>query len=200
MKKLVSVVMLMGALIAQAATSPNDSVSEKASLCVACHGQQGNSTNPEWPNIAGQHRAYLLKQLHDFKAGKTRNSSIMAGIIASLSDEDMSKLATFYSQQKLAEGTTPEKYLKRGELLYRGGDFDKHIAACIACHGPRGTGNAQAGFPVVSGQHAAYIIQQLQAFKDHKRQNDLNGMMQDISSRMSEEDMQAVAYYLQGLY
>ena len=84
--------------------------------------------------------------------------------------------------------------------MYRGGDFNKHITACIACHGPKGTGNAQAGFPSISGQHAAYTIQQLQDFKEGKRKNDLNSIMRDISARMSIEDMEAVANYIAGLY
>lgn len=201
MKKLVSVVMLLSALSVQAASNPNGNIAEKAALCVACHGQQGVSPNPEWPNLAGQHSSYLLKQLQDFKAVKTRNAPTMTSIVATLTNEDMAKLAAFYATKKpAAEGTTPEKYLKRGELLYRGGDFDKHIAACIACHGPAGAGNGQAGFPMVSGQHAAYIVQQLKAFRDGKRVNDLNSMMQSISARMSDEDMEAVAYYMQGLY
>ncbi|WP_238583749.1 c-type cytochrome [Legionella jamestowniensis] len=172
----------------------------KTAVCVACHGQQGVSLNPVWPNIAGQHASYILKQLQDYKKGTTRNAPEMTGIVATLNESDMAELATFYAKQPLPEGVTPQKYLKRGEQLYRGGDFEKHIAACIACHGPRGTGNAQAGFPVVSGQHAPYTIQQLQAFKENKRSNDLNSIMRDISARMSQEDMEAVAYYMQGLH
>ncbi|CEK09396.1 c-type cytochrome [Legionella hackeliae] len=172
----------------------------KATVCVACHGQQGVSLNPEWPNIAGQHASYILKQLQDYKKGTTRNAPAMVGIVATLSEADMAELAAFYAKQPLPEGVTPQKYLKRGEQLYRGGDFEKHITACIACHGPRGTGNGQAGFPVLSGQHAPYTIQQLQAFKDKKRSNDLNSIMRDISARMSHEDMEAVAFYMQGLH
>nr|WP_232505626.1 c-type cytochrome [Legionella clemsonensis] len=172
----------------------------KTAVCVACHGQQGISLNPEWPNIAGQHASYILKQLQDYKKVTTRNVPVMTGVVATLTDADMAELAAFYARQPLPEGVTPQKYLKRGEQLYRGGDFEKHITACIACHGPRGTGNAQAGFPVVSGQHAPYTVQQLQAFKENKRSNDLNSIMRDISSRMSQEDMEAVAYYMQGLH
>ncbi|WP_408607003.1 c-type cytochrome [Legionella spiritensis] len=187
-------------LIAQAADNTGQTIAEKAAVCVACHGQQGNSSNPEWPNIAGQHAGYLRKQLLDFKQGKTRNAPAMTSILANLSDDDLTLLAGYYAAMPLAEGKTPAKYLERGEQLYRGGDLDKKITACIACHGPKGTGNGQAGFPVLSGQHAPYTILQLQLFKDHKRTNDLNSIMQDISARMSQEDMKAVAYYMQGLY
>lgn len=199
MKKIVFAVALFCPFAIQAAEKP-DAVTEKVALCVACHGQQGVSPNPEWPSLAGQHTSYLIKQLRDYKKGTTRNAPTMTGLVANLSDDDMAELSEFYAKQSLPEGTTPEKYLKRGEQLYRGGDFDKHITACIACHGPKGTGNAQAGFPVLSGQHAPYTIQQLQAFKDQKRSNDLNSIMRDISSRMNQEDMEAVAYYIQGLH
>lgn len=172
----------------------------KSALCSACHGQQGISANPDWPNLAGQHTGYLIKQLKDYKQGTTRHDPTMTAIVASLNEEEIRDLATFYSQQPSAIGTTPENYLTHGERLYRVGDFSKHIAACIACHGPRGTGNGQAGFPALSGQHAAYTITQLQAFKDKKRSNDLNSIMRDLSLRMSQEDMEAVAYYLQSLH
>lgn len=173
---------------------------EKSTVCAACHGPAGISTNPIWPNLAGQHASYLVKQLKDFKQKNARDNPVMTPLVANLSDQDIEDLAAYYSRQPLAQGSTPEKYLKRGEQLYRGGDFSKHIAACIACHGPKGTGNAQAGFPVLSGQHAQYTVLELQAFKDKKRSNDLNSIMRDLSARMSPEDMEAVANYISGLY
>lgn len=180
--------------------NPQEAGQNKSTVCTACHGPQGISTNPEWPNLAGQHEKYFVKQLKDIKEGKSRSAPTMTAIVANLNEQDIDDLAAYYAKMPVAEGSTPEKYLKRGEQLYRGGDLNKHIAACIACHGPKGSGNAQAGFPLLSGQHAAYTIMQLQAFKDGKRTNDLNQIMQDISSKMSPEDMEAVAYYIQGLY
>lgn len=199
MKKIFCALALLGTIVSATAetTKPEPA---KAALCAACHGVQGISADPQWPNLAGQHASYLIKQLHDFKTGTTRNAATMTAILASLNDQDIAELSIFYSKMPLPAGQTPEKFLKRGELLYRGGDFTKHISACIACHGPKGTGNAQAGFPVLTGQHAAYTVQQLQAFKDNKRANDLNSIMRDLSSHMSQEDMEAVAYYIQGLH
>jgi cytochrome c553 len=172
----------------------------KSAVCTACHGEKGISQNPEWPNLAGQHASYTLKQLKDFKAGKTRSNPNMDAILAGLNDQDMEDLAAYYASLPKAEGRTPKDALARGQALYRGGDFNKHITACIACHGPQGTGNAQAGFPSLSGQHAVYSEIQLKAFKDGLRRNDLNAIMRDISSRMDAEDMKAVAYYMQGLH
>ncbi|WED42723.1 c-type cytochrome [Legionella cardiaca] len=199
MKKIVFALVVFCTFTSNAAEQSNTQAG-KTATCVACHGPQGVSVNPIWPNLAGQHASYTLKQLQDFKKGTTRNAPAMTGIVAVLNEADMAELAAFYAKQPLPEGVTPEKYLKRGEQLYRGGDFKKHITACIACHGPKGTGNGQAGFPVLSGQHAAYTIQQLQAFKDNKRSNDLNSIMRDISAHMDQQDMEAVAYYIQGLH
>ena len=173
---------------------------EKSTVCAACHGPAGVSTNPVWPHLAGQYVGYLTKQLNDFKYHQGRADPTMAPMVATLSEQDIADLAVFYVKQPRPEGSTPTKYLKRGEQLYRGGDYSKHITACIACHGPKGTGNAQAGFPALSGQQAAYTVLQLQAFKDKKRSNDLNSIMREISARMSTEDMVAVANYIAGLY
>jgi cytochrome c553 len=124
----------------------------------------------------------------------------MAGIVASLSTNDIEELARYYATMPVARGTTTKQSLQPGERLYRSGNRNKHIAACSVCHGPRGTGNAQAGFPLIAGQHALYTIAQLHAFKKGHRTNDLNHIMQDISKQMSEEDIHAVAHYIERLY
>ena len=169
-------------------------------VCAACHGEKGLSANAEWPHLAGQHQQYTLKQLHDIKADIVRHVPTMAVFLQSLSENELEDLATRYAKMTKPQGVTPRKYLQRGEQLYRGGDFAKHIPACIACHGPQGTGNAQAGFPLLSGQHALYTQKQLEAFKKGERKNDFNNIMQDISKKMSAEDMTAVAHYIEGLY
>jgi cytochrome c553 len=88
----------------------------------------------------------------------------------------------------------------QGEQLYQKGDYNKGIIACTTCHGPKGVGNAEAGFPVLRGQHAVYTIKQLRAFKEAKRTNDLNRVMQNISAHMSQEEMEAVAHYIESLH
>jgi cytochrome c553 len=199
MKKFVLTLILFVPLILFAQENKM-SEGNKAIVCTACHGQQGNSTNPEWPNIAGQNTKYFVKQLKDMKDKSLRDAPTMSALVATLSERDMDDLAAYYAKMPLAQGSTPEKFLKRGEQIYRGGDFAKRITACIACHGPKGTGNAQAGFPVLSGQHASYTVLQLIAFKEGKRKNDLNHIMHDISSRMNQDDMEAVAHYIEGLH
>lgn len=168
--------------------------------CTICHGVQGQSPNPQWPHLAGQHPQYFIKQLQDMKNPALREVPMMSALIGTLSPKDLDDLAAYYAKMKPIQGNTPTKYLKRGEQLYKLGDFTQRITACIACHGPKGMGNPKAGFPLIAGQNAAYIMVQLNAFKDGKRNNDLNHIMHSISSRMKQEDMEAVAHYIEGLH
>lgn len=199
MKKFALTVLLCAPLMIYAQENVAETAN-KAVVCTACHGPEGNSSNPEWPNLAGQHPKYFIKQLNDMQNSSLRDAPTMKALVAALSAQDMDDLAAYYAKMPLAKGSTPKEFVLRGEQLYRGGDFAKRITACIACHGPQGTGNGQAGFPVLSGQHAAYTVLQLLAFKNGNRKNDLNHIMQDISSRMSQEDMEAVAHYIEGLH
>ncbi len=190
---------LLCALFSLNATASLKAGQAKSAMCAGCHGAQGISINPAWPSLAGQHAGYLAKQLLDYKNATQRNAAIMTSLVASLSPEDIQDLAEFYASLPAPAGNTPEKYKTRGEELYRRGDLDQHITACIACHGPQAQGNAQAGFPALSGQQPDYTVQQLLAFKDKSRKNDLNSIMRDITARMNREDMEAVANYLAGL-
>ena len=172
----------------------------KASTCAACHGQDGNSINPEWPNLAGQHEKYILKALRSYKDG-TRDEVLMASQVASLSDQDMADVAAYFSSQTLARQTADPALVKQGERIYRGGDIDRGISACIACHGPSGRGNRAAGYPALAGQHAIYTANQLLAYRANTRQTDadVDQVMRNVSSLLSEAEIKAVASYIQGL-
>lgn len=170
----------------------------KAAACAACHGTDGNSANPEWPKLAGQHAPYLVKQLANFKAGE-RTNAMMAPMAAPLSEQDMADLAAFFTSQTLAEGKVDPALVAAGEKLFRGGNATTGVAACMGCHGPNGVGNPQANFPSLSGQYAAYTVNQLKAFRSGERANDAGKMMQNIAARMTDAEMQAVASYIEGL-
>ncbi len=173
-----------------------DAGKAKSALCVACHGTDGNSTNPEWPNIAGQHPEYLVQQLKNFKSG-TRANALMAGIAAALSEQDMANLAAYFAaQQPKVTGVSDMKRAKEGERLYRGGYAKMAVAACMSCHGPRGLG-IPPRFPRVSGQHAAYTEKQLLAYKAGERSSEI---MMPIAFRLSAEQIKAVAQYMAGLH
>lgn len=178
----------------------NDSPTpEKATLCSACHGSNGISFQDEWPNLAGQHKTYLIKQLNDMKKGSTRKNGSMSPILATLSTKDIDDLAAYYAKMPRSQKTLSSTPPPRGEQLYRRGDLSNRIIACSTCHGPGGTGNEQAGFPIIAGQHAQYVSAQLSAFKKGQRKNDLNHVMHDLCQNLSQEDMDAVAQYIETL-
>ena len=175
---------------------------EKSATCAACHGSAGVSMNPEWPKLAGQHAKYLETQLYEFQKGPdgTRNNAIMYGIALALSKEDIEDISAYYASLDVSIGLTDDAFLKDGQNIYRGGNMEYKIQACMACHGPNGQGNSLAGIPSLSGQHSEYIYQQLKKFQSTDRANDYNKMMRNIASRMSDKEMKAVAKYLEGLY
>ena len=172
----------------------------KAAVCVSCHGPDGNSVNPEWPKLAGQHAGYTAKQIHDLKAGVTRSNALMAPMIAGLSDRDIEDIAAYYAVQSSTGGYASEALHAPGERIYRGGNARAGVPACIACHGPRGGGNGPAGFPRLAGQHAVYTAKQLEDWRTGARSNDPNEMMADAVRYLTPEEMKAVSEYIAGLY
>lgn len=178
----------------------------KSQSCAACHGVDGNPLQDIYPKLAGQHELYLIKQLKEFKlgmetAGKSgRYDPVMSPMAAPLSGQDILDLAAFYQSQTMSPNTTPESAIEEGGILYRAGDLDKGLTACIACHGPRGDGGNLSGFPKISGQNAPYLQSQLEKFHSGARVNDLNGMMRSISAKLTSEEMGVLADYLGGLH
>lgn len=174
----------------------------KAAVCAACHGPQGNSANPEWPKLAGQHAGYAFVQLQAFKLPMNespRFNAIMHGQAQPLSEQDMKDLAAYFAAQTMQPGAADPALVEKGQKIYRGGIAEKNVPACIACHGPAGDGIAAAMYPKIGGQHATYIVNQLKLYAAGERRTDPNQMMRNIASEMSEEEMRAVASYIQGL-
>lgn len=171
----------------------------KAAVCAACHGADGNSVNPQFPKLAGQNANYLVEQLQDFKSGKRRNA-IMSGMAASLSVQDMQDIAAWFSSQTVRPGEANPSLVTIGQQVYRGGDRESGVPACLACHGPDGAGNPPMKIPQLAGQHAAYVVAQLKAYASGQRTTDPHKMMETIASRLSDAQMQAVASYIEGLH
>ncbi len=194
----ISVVLALGATAVQAAGDAAAGKT-KSAVCVACHGPDGNSpANPVWPKLAGQHPSYLVKQLTELKSG-ARKDQTMSPMAAPLSDQDMQDLAAYFSSQTQNPGTAAADKVAQGEKLYRAGNKATGVAACMACHGPSGIGNGPARFPRISGQHAPYVEKALKDFRSGTRSNDLNGMMRDVAKKLSDDEIAAVAQYVQGL-
>ncbi|MDH3273373.1 MAG: cytochrome c4 [Gammaproteobacteria bacterium] len=178
-----------------------DAGKAKAMTCTACHGAEGNSSIPTWPNIAGQGASYIVAQLNAFKDG-TRADPLMAPQAMMLSDEDMRNIAVYFeSLPAAAMAVANPATIRKGEALYRGGNADAGIPACLACHGPTGRGNPAANYPAVQGQHATYTAKQLRDYASGGRTSDgKTRMMRDISARLSADDIEALASYVQGLH
>jgi cytochrome c553 len=168
----------------------------KSTTCAACHGQNGNSANPEWPSLAGQHASYIITQLEYFKSGQRQNV-LMSSQAMNLSEEDMADLAAYYASQTLKVPGAVEGSVTRGAELYRGGNADSGLAACIGCHGPAGRGNPGALMPALGGQHAAYTANSLKAYRSGERKNEI---MNSIAARLTDGEIEALSGYLQGLH
>lgn len=200
MKKVILSMAVTAITFANVNAANHESGKEKSAACVACHSTDGNSVIPTFPKISGQNIAYLTKQLNEFK-DHTRNDATMEPVASGLSEKDIKDLALFYSTQKRTIGKADPALAKLGGKLYKGGNMKKGISACIACHGPKGSGLPSAAYPKISGQHAAYTEKQLNNFKTGFRHNDpSHDMMQDIAKRMSDIEIKALASYLEGLH
>ena len=176
----------------------------KAALCASCHGPQGNSTNPEWPRLAGQSAVYIAEQLRLFKSG-ARANPIMKPLATALSDQDIDDLAVYYEAQTPTGLEADPSYWKAGEALYLNGDTAHSVPACVACHGPVGRGNLAAGYPALRAQQSVYVAKQLNDYASgtrypgqHPEQASRNGtMMLTVAKRLTPEEIRDVASYVQ---
>jgi len=199
MKKL-TLLALAGLIVAGGANAAGDATAgqTKSATCVACHMTDGNSVNPIWPKLAGQHYDYLVKQLSDFRAGN-RSDPTMTAMVAPLNDQDVLDLAAYFSSQTQAPGAANPDLVQQGEQIYTQGNPASGVAACTACHGANGLGMPQARFPRVGGQHPDYVKKQLNDFRAGVRGNDPNGMMRDVAMKLTDAEIEAVASYMTGL-
>lgn len=178
----------------------------KSAVCSSCHGPNGNSSNPEWPRLAGQSAVYIAEQLRMFRAG-VRDNPIMKPLAGILSDQDISDLAVYYQAQTVAGLEADPSFWKAGSELYRRGDKARNIPACVACHGPVGRGNLAAGYPALRAQESVYVVKQLNDYASGARYTGTNVatadpnsvMMLTIAKRLTPEDIRNLASYVQGM-
>ena len=199
-KLIVSLLLTLGLVGVANAAGDAKAGQAKAAVCGACHGADGNSMAPNFPKLAGQGERYLLKQMHDIKDGK-RTVLEMTGLLTNLSDEDLADIAAYFASQNGSVGAADPKLVAQGEALFRGGKLAEGMPACTGCHNPAGQGNAEAGFPHLGGQHAAYTAKQLTAFREGERTNDGDAMiMRSIAGKLSNKDIAAISSYIEGLH
>ena len=174
----------------------------KSQTCAACHGADGLAVAANYPNLAGQSERYLLRQLKMIKS-KVRDAPLMAGQLDAMTDTDLANLAAYFSSKtpKVAKAPDRPDDLLVGEHLYRGGSLTKQVSACTACHSPMGNGNRPAGFPMLRGQSMEYVIAQLTAYREGRRKTDedYGGMMRMVAGRLTDNEIRALASYVQGL-
>jgi cytochrome c553 len=174
----------------------------KSAICAACHGADGNSVVPNWPKLAGQHEEYLVRQATLIKSG-ARPVPEMMGITPGLSDQDILDISAYFTAQKNSGGVADESKVVVGERIYRAGNADSGVPACMSCHGPAGEGNPLSGYPVLAGQHAMYSASMLTRFRQGEHWGDgdaLSKIMNGSASELTNEEIEAVASYIQGLH
>ena len=153
-------------------------------------------SGPAWP---AEHESYLIKALKSFKKGERQNV-LMSGMAMPLSDEDIKDLAAYFSQQKRTPAVADPTLVVAGEHLYRGGNKDSGVPACLACHGPTGLGNPAAAWPSIAGQHAPYAASQLKAYRSKERTTDGDTqIMRNVSAMLTDDEIKSVTSYIQGL-
>lgn len=192
-----------GTTDASAALKPADAAAgqAKAAACGACHGATGNSTDPQYPKLAGQSEQYIARQLANFKSGQ-RPNAIMQGMATPLSAQDMRNIGAYFASQTPLPGVTDAALVERGQQLFREGDATRGIPACMACHAMDGSGNPGAIYPHLAGQHAAYVQATLTAWHDGASWGSSThaSIMPTIAHKLDSADISALASYIQGLH
>jgi cytochrome c553 len=185
----------------------------KAGACAACHGLDGNSSDPQYPKLAGQHETYIWRQLKLFKSGE-RVNPIMQGMAAPLTGQDMRDIGAYFATQAPAAGVADDTpiatgenqglaFYRVGERLWRGGKKSAGVPACQACHGPTGRGIPGPTYPSIGGQHAGYTSAQLKFFRDGGvwgKDASANSIMSTIARNLSDEEIQGLATFIEGLH
>ncbi len=187
-----------------------------AGTCAACHGLDGNPTNPLYPRLAGMPERYIAQQLALFKHGERTSgmAAIMAPFAGMLSTQDMRDVGAWFATQRANAGVADDtpitagpnagmKFYQVGERLYRAGDVARGIPACAACHGPSGGGNPGPAYPAVHGQQSAYVATRLQEYRTGttiaKDATQFN-LMASVAKSLTDEEIQSLGSYVQGLH
>jgi len=180
---------------------PGDPVAgkDKAAMCSGCHGEDGNSVDPQIPKLAGQYGLYIAKQIRNYLAS-TRSHQIMSGMAASVSDDDLADISAYFASQPVMKGDHPSSN-KLGKKLFENDDLSRMMVRCNSCHGTTGKGLEPGNpvYPVIGGQHKEYLLGQLINFRKGARNNSPGGVMNITVHRLSDAELDALADYVSGL-
>lgn len=188
---------------AQAADGDPKAGKEKSVGCQGCHGEEGISIAPNFPNLAGQFQKYIERQMRDYVDGK-RSDPMMSGMAAGVTEiQDLKDIAAYFASKKRMKGTlgSNKELAAKGKVIFHQGNPEKGIYACGNCHGENGYGlDAKNNvFPVISGQTKDYIVKQMNDYRSGERHNDPAGMMSSVAKKMTDAEIDAVAEYVAGM-
>ncbi|MHB8908405.1 MAG: c-type cytochrome [Syntrophales bacterium] len=194
------IILILGAVNAQGANDAagTDDAATKVAveLCSACHGPGGSSTSSTFPILAGQREQYLAAQLRAFKSKDRADPEAhdyMWGMAASVPDSLIDGLARYFASQPPPQGRPGDPALvAEGKKLFENGDKAKNVSACSGCHGADAEGNSV--FPRLAGQHAAYIVRQLEVIQKNLR---ASPVMHGIITQLTPNQIKAIAAFLQ---
>ena len=202
---LLAFVLAAGAVSASPKADVEKGKQVATTICAACHAADGNSGIATYPKLAGQAAAYVYGQTMAIKDGTRTHGAagVMKPMVMNLSEQDIRDAAAYYAKQQGKPGeANPKENPELGAKIYRGGLSAKKLPACMSCHGPSGAGIPGGGteiqaYPRLGGQHKAYVVEQMKAYQSGQRKN---AIMADIANRLSEEELNAVANFIQGLH
>jgi len=204
-------------------TADPEAGKDKATPCSMCHGEDGNSIEPEWPNLASQNKQYIINSIKAFQSGARGNCyschgqddndvelgwssttgqhivAVMKTQLMTLTNQDIENIAAYYNNQSTTALETDSTLANQGESLYTTGNKLTGVSACIGCHGPTGRANGDLGYPSLAGQHALYTENTLRNYASGERQTEANNLMKTLSSSLSETEIRAVSAYIQAL-
>ena len=187
----------------------------KATACAACHGVDGNPSDPQYPRIAGQAERYTARQIALIASGQRGGTAVaMVPFVQGLTPQDMRDIGAYFATQKAGAGLADDtviaegpnkgmKFYEVGQRLFRGGDAARGVPACLACHGPSGGGNPGPAYPLVAGQFQDYSARRLQEYRTGttmEKDPALFHIMAQVSNKLTDEEIQALATFLQGLH
>ena len=188
----------------------------KAGTCAACHGLDGNPTDLQYPRLAGQSERYIAQQIALFKSGErnTGMAAVMKPFADALSAQDARDIGAYYATQEAGAGVADDtlvaegpyeglKFYEIGQKLFRSGDAERGIPACMACHGPDGTGNPGPAYPHVAGQPSQYTQRRLEEYRAGQTgytDPRLFNIMATVASELTDQEIGALASYMEGLH
>jgi cytochrome c553 len=191
----IAAILLLAGCVTKSTVGEDDTVAGTLHVCSSCHGLHGRSTNPTFPDLAGQQKAYLVAQLkafHDKTRADPHALTYMWGMAAKLDDKTIDGVATFFSAQTPAAGDTEDPALvAAGQAIFTNGIDARNVPACMACHGEKAEGNDT--IPRLAGQHRSYLIGQLYAFKSNARANDT---MHQNAENLTPAEVDGISAYL----